>query len=155
MCQIKNHWELIIIISVINKNSVSTLILNIFSSSSHAVRLGEYDTTQPIDCVINQGCNKEPLDILVEEAVAYETYLRMRNDQGNRYNDIGLIRLEKKVEFTGKRIYYNNPMLDNHVLIFRVYYSNMSPNTWRKIKDKWFSNYCWLGNDRSRSRLVN
>lgn len=67
----------------------------------HLVRLGEYDTRQAKDCLEDQGCNDEPQDVLVEQAIAHEGYTARGNEKGNRYHDIALLRLNRKVEETG------------------------------------------------------
>ncbi|XP_044739388.1 phenoloxidase-activating factor 3-like [Chrysoperla carnea] len=61
------------------------------------VRLGEHDTTQPIDCIKNQGCNNPPVEIQIEKIIAHPKYNATDIDQ---QNDIALIRLAANVEFS-------------------------------------------------------
>jgi len=65
-----------------------------------SVRLGEYNTDTGKDCTYQQGietCNDPPVDVGVEKATPHSDY---RDQSIDRYNDIGLVRLNKDVDFT-------------------------------------------------------
>jgi hypothetical protein len=65
------------------------------------VRLGEWDTTQEVDCddsfINEQVCNDPPVDIPIEKLIPHEQY----DPQGaNQHNDIALLRLAQPVTYT-------------------------------------------------------
>lgn len=63
-----------------------------------SVRLGEYDTTKDIDCIVLDGeeiCADPPIDVPVEEKVAHSEY-----SETSMQNDIALLRLNRVVERT-------------------------------------------------------
>lgn len=60
------------------------------------MRLGEYDLTKEIDCLGNT-CADPVLVVGIEQKIPHDGY----NEQNkNRANDIGLIRLNSEVSFT-------------------------------------------------------
>lgn len=81
-----------------NKNLAATLRLS-------GVRLGEHDTSQNIDCTLDedgfQFCADEAIHVAVAEAIVHENYTSAR--QGN---DIALLRLTRSVPST----YYVKPI---------------------------------------------
>ena len=67
------------------------------------MRLGEQKFNQTKDCLIDTKMNKTecadpPIDIKVEKIVIHPRYA---NKDGQMMNDIALIRLAKKINFTG------------------------------------------------------
>lgn len=63
-----------------------------------SIRLGEYDTTKDIDCIVLDGeeiCADPPVDVPVEEKVAHPEY-----SEKSMQNDIALLRLDRVVERT-------------------------------------------------------
>jgi len=62
-----------------------------------AVRLGEYDTTQEIDCEEEDNCADPVQDIPVAEIMPHENYLPASKTQEN---DIALLRLARPAQFT-------------------------------------------------------
>ncbi|KAL9704638.1 hypothetical protein quinque_008156 [Culex quinquefasciatus] len=63
--------------------------------SLNRIRLGEWDLLSEEDCDSVGNCNDPPLDIKVESTVQHEEY-----DKYTLYNDIALIKLKEKVNFT-------------------------------------------------------
>lgn len=62
--------------------------------------MGEWNKTSDIDCQPLEGCNDDgPLDIDIELAISHENF------KGFGLNDIGILKLSKKVEYTGNVIY--------------------------------------------------
>ncbi|CAH1110126.1 unnamed protein product [Psylliodes chrysocephalus] len=64
------------------------------------VRLGEYDTDTPIDCVTKGNrkiCAPAPVNVLVEERIAHELYNPF---DFNHYHDIALLRLARDVSYS-------------------------------------------------------
>ncbi|KAG7297995.1 hypothetical protein JYU34_018754 [Plutella xylostella] len=60
------------------------------------VRLGEYNTSSVIDCI--QGdCNKQPVDVPIEQIIAHEGY---NPSDPHQHNDIALLRLSDNVPFS-------------------------------------------------------
>lgn len=60
------------------------------------VRLGEYDTSTAVDCVLGD-CNDPVVNVGIEQIIAHPNY---DPEEKNRYNDIGLIRLASEVTYT-------------------------------------------------------
>lgn len=63
------------------------------------MRLGEWDLNNLIDCY-EGACAPPAQDIMIEEKIPHESYI----DRGSRYNDIALLRLAKKIEYSGLNI---------------------------------------------------
>lgn len=63
------------------------------------VRLGEWDLNTPKDCPPKKGCNDHPLDVGIEKIIVHENYLDGNEIQ--KKNDIALLKLKQKVEYTG------------------------------------------------------
>lgn len=63
------------------------------------VRIGEYNFDTPIDCDPNNrwDCLPAPFNIEVSEKIAHPEY---NSRSSNTHNDIALLRLARKVEFT-------------------------------------------------------
>lgn len=62
--------------------------------------MGDWDLSSDPDCVTlvaNEECADPVLKVVVTKAIPHPSYRNVLN------NDIGLLRLEKEVEFTGKR----------------------------------------------------
>lgn len=85
--------------SLINEKYVITAA-HCIDNRLTTVRLGEWDTSQEIDCdrsLINeQHCAPKPVDFKISEKIMHENYRRIRSSLDD---DIGLIRLEKQVTF--------------------------------------------------------
>lgn len=85
--------------SLINNRYVVTAAHCIFNALT-LVRLGEWDTSQEIDCdrsLINeQHCAPKPIDIKISEKISHENYRRIRSSLND---DIALLRLESQVTF--------------------------------------------------------
>lgn len=70
------------------------------------VRLGEYDTRSDPDCdeylhqAYNCCCAPPALNFGVKEVIIHENY--NYNDR-TRYHDIALIKMDRDVEYTGKK----------------------------------------------------
>uniref|UniRef100_A0A182R026 CLIP domain-containing serine protease n=1 Tax=Anopheles farauti TaxID=69004 RepID=A0A182R026_9DIPT len=62
----------------------------------YQVRLGEFDTTTAIDCQ-NDDCADPVRDVLIEDQIVHPDYYK---ENGADYNDIALLQLAEKVEFT-------------------------------------------------------
>lgn len=71
-----------------------------FEIHRNTVRLGEYDLTKDRDC-LNGVCNPAPIDAAVEEIIVHPEY---RPNNRAQHHDIALIRLKKRVPFSG--MYY-------------------------------------------------
>ncbi|KAF5298248.1 hypothetical protein FQR65_LT09759 [Abscondita terminalis] len=66
--------------------------------SLHVVRLGEWNVTSEKDCTetgIYIECSNPIQDVLIEKQIAHAKYSRKSGD-----NDIGLLRLERNIEYT-------------------------------------------------------
>lgn len=78
----------------------------VFLNSSATVRLGEYDTQQDIDC-FKDTCAPRPQEIAVTAGYPHPGF----NDKNvNRKDDIALVRLAKKVKFSGKNVFILFPL---------------------------------------------
>nr|ASN76826.1 prophenoloxidase activating factor 1 [Octodonta nipae] len=66
-----------------------------------SVRLGEWNANSNVDCVGVQRkmkiCNDPPVDVGIESAIPHERY-NVNDD--NRHNDIGIVRLNRKVSYS-------------------------------------------------------
>lgn len=62
-----------------------------------AVRLGEWDTTQDVDCEEEDNCSDPALDVPVVERIPHELYVPSSKTQEN---DIALLRLGRSIKFT-------------------------------------------------------
>nr|XP_023021633.1 serine protease 7-like [Leptinotarsa decemlineata] len=62
-------------------------------------RLGEYNTETVIDCKSPRNCNQRPVDAGIDEAIPHPNY---DNNNNNRYDDIALIRLSRRVTYTSE-----------------------------------------------------
>lgn len=65
---------------------------------SERIRVGEYNTEEEEDCIIEsnlQKCSDAPLDIEVEEIIAHSDF---KPDSRDNLNDIALIRLSNDVK---------------------------------------------------------
>lgn len=103
--------------------------------------MGEYDVTTDIDCIINKqyrDCAEQAEDYYPEEVIVHESYsVRNHND------DIGLIRLNRKVVYSGKILYKipaeisQNPKWNNEYFKLNYEYTsgnlNLSTKVWRKM----------------------
>lgn len=67
-------------------------------------RLGEYDIQSPIDCV-DEICASAPQEISVQSAFPHPGY---RDKNRNRDDDIGLVRLARRVNYNCKYYYIIN-----------------------------------------------
>jgi len=68
------------------------------------VRLGEFDTEQDPDCERDllsreETCAPPPQDFGIERIIVHSRYEASSN---NKYNDIGLVRLDRDAQFNGK-----------------------------------------------------
>lgn len=63
-----------------------------------SVRLGEWDLNRHIDCDLDL-CAPPAQDIIIQEKIAHENYIPQLRSQ---YYDIALLRLARKVEYSGK-----------------------------------------------------
>ena len=68
------------------------------------VRLGEFDTEQDPDCETDLlskevTCAPPPQDLLIERIIVHPRYAAGSN---NRFDDIGLVRLDRDAQFNGK-----------------------------------------------------
>lgn len=66
------------------------------------MRLGEWNTDSEEDCnTVNRRkiCSEKPIDVGVENTIVHNNY--DVNDE-NRYNDIALVRLSRKVSYTSE-----------------------------------------------------
>lgn len=70
-------------------------LCNVTWNFRNRIRLGEWDLLSDEDCDSVGNCNDPPLDIRVESTVQHEEY-----DKYTLYNDIALIKLKEKVNFT-------------------------------------------------------
>lgn len=111
-------------------------------------RLGEWKISTEIDCVQNlaiEDCADPVLDVDVSETIPHP-YYSGRN--GN--NDVGLVRLEKIVNFTGTKLLKNNNLRGGNkakiLLSFRFYQTNMPP-TYGFTNAACWNNYdsLWMG----------
>uniref|UniRef100_A0A182QUT5 CLIP domain-containing serine protease n=1 Tax=Anopheles farauti TaxID=69004 RepID=A0A182QUT5_9DIPT len=62
------------------------------------VRLGEYNTSSEIDCVIDEDgeyCADPPVDVAVESSTVHPEY-----DEPSHANDIALVRLARSIQYT-------------------------------------------------------
>uniref|UniRef100_A0A1A9VQB5 Peptidase S1 domain-containing protein n=1 Tax=Glossina austeni TaxID=7395 RepID=A0A1A9VQB5_GLOAU len=86
--------------SLINQRYVLTVahcVIDSFGKKGNGlskIRLGEHDLNQEIDCVYNE-CSEKPRDLSYEDIIIYPDY-----DHRSHQNDIALIRLADKVNFT-------------------------------------------------------
>jgi Trypsin. len=68
------------------------------------VRLGEFDTDRNPDCEKDlfsgeDNCAPAPQDLGVERTIVHPQY---EPRSSNRFNDIGLVRLDRDAQFNGK-----------------------------------------------------
>jgi hypothetical protein len=68
------------------------------------VRLGEFDTEQDADCERDllsgkETCAPPPQDLRIERIIVHPRYEAGSN---NRFDDIGLVRLDGDAQFNGK-----------------------------------------------------
>jgi hypothetical protein len=68
------------------------------------VRLGEFDTEQDPDCERDfisgeETCAPPPQDLGIERIIVHPRY---ESGSNNKFDDIGLVRLDGDVEFNGK-----------------------------------------------------
>jgi hypothetical protein len=68
------------------------------------VRLGEFDTEQSPDCEKDlfsgvESCAPTPQDFGIERTIVHPEYEPRTN---NKFNDIGLVRLNRDAQFNGK-----------------------------------------------------
>lgn len=66
----------------------------------NAIRVGEYNTETPEDCILNgmnQECADAPLDISVEEIIIHDDY---KPDTRENRNDIALVRLGRDIKIS-------------------------------------------------------
>uniref|UniRef100_A0A1B0G6M0 Peptidase S1 domain-containing protein n=1 Tax=Glossina morsitans morsitans TaxID=37546 RepID=A0A1B0G6M0_GLOMM len=86
--------------SLINPRYVLTVahcVIDNFGKKANGlskIRLGEHDLNQEIDCVYNE-CSEKPRDLNYEDVIIYPNY-----DHRSHQNDIALIRLADKINFT-------------------------------------------------------
>lgn len=71
------------------------LFMNFFCRTG--VRLGEWNTTSAIDCY-EDDCADTPLNVQVEQIIIHGNF---DSASASQQNDIALIRLASKVQFTG------------------------------------------------------
>jgi hypothetical protein len=70
------------------------------------VRLGEFDTEQNPDCETDllsgeQNCAPLPQDFGVQRIIIHPEY---EARSSSRFNDIGLVRLDREAQFSGKSL---------------------------------------------------
>lgn len=94
MVNIWSNWNGFCKIYYCSKRRCWPIWTTIFRS---AVRLGEWDTTQEIDCEYEDDCADPVQDIHVSEAIPHEGYLPTSETQEN---DIALLRLERPVQYS-------------------------------------------------------
>ncbi|KAJ8934223.1 hypothetical protein NQ314_013501, partial [Rhamnusium bicolor] len=62
------------------------------------IRVGEWNIDQEIDCIPDTGtCNSPPQNLGIEESIVHPQYNNRRQD---RYYDIALVRLNKKITYS-------------------------------------------------------
>jgi Trypsin len=80
------------------------LTVNLLDWQLISVRLGEFNISTQIDCVIDsedglRECGDPPIDVIVSEQIIHEGYDK---DDQSRHHDIALLRLAQPITYTSK-----------------------------------------------------